>query len=221
VVFSRERLTAGLQRLARDPSLARFKGIFRTQEGVSRLELAGGVLHDRLTSFRRDSRADAIARGDEAALDAIGGLLAAAVLDASELVLDASRIEVVLPGGAVHGVDRERLRALPGGIDDVSEHFPKRAGGAARVAALLDALGVGGDGSAVVVAGDGFAAEPVAVSVLREGVLVHTLDGEPLPEKQGGPFRLLIPEDACEGPVACANVKGVAKIVVHPTPEER
>jgi G3E family GTPase len=59
VVFSRERLVEGLQRLASrgDVALERFKGIFRTQEGVSRLEIAGGVLHDRLTSFRRDSRA--------------------------------------------------------------------------------------------------------------------------------------------------------------------
>ena len=216
-VFSRERLTRALQRLAADgeTDLARFKGIFRTQEGVSRLEVAGGVLHDRLTSFRRDSRADAIVRGDPAALDAIEALLDAAVLDDKELALDATRIEVVLPGGAVHGVDRERLLALPGGIADVSARFPKRAGSAARVAALFDQLGLGDRGDAVVVAGDGFAAEPVAVSVLRAGVLVHTLDGQPLPEKQGGPFRLLIPGDASSEPVACANVKGVAKIVVR------
>jgi G3E family GTPase len=217
VIFSRERLTRGLQRLAADTGsgLARFKGIFRTQEGVSRFEVAGGVLHDRLTSFRRDSRADAIARGDAAALGAIEALLGAVILGASELAIDATRIEVVVPGGAVHGVDRARLIALPDGIADVSARFPKRAGAAARVAALFDALGVGDRGVAVVVAGDGFAAEPVAVSVLREGVLVHTLDGQPLPEKQGGPFRLLIPDDASPEPVSCANVKGVAKIVVR------
>jgi G3E family GTPase len=215
VVFSRERLTRALHGLAGDASLARFKGIFRTQEGVSRLEVSGGVLHDRLTSFRRDSRADAIVRGDAAALDAIGALLDAAVLLEAELALDATRIEVVLPGGAVHGVDRERLLALPGGIADVSARWPSRAGSAARVSALFDALGAGESGEAVVVAGDGFAAEPVPVSVLREGFLVHTLDGQPLPEKQGGPFRLLIPDDASPGPVACANVKGVAKIVVR------
>jgi G3E family GTPase len=217
VVFSRERLTRALGRLAADgeAGLARFKGIFRTQEGVSRFEVAGGVPHDRLTSFRRDSRADAIVRGDPAALDAIGELLVGAILAEHELALDATRIEVVLPGGAVHGVDRERLIALPGGIADVSARFAKRAGSAARVAALLDQLGVGDRGVAVVVAGDGFAAEPVALSVLREGVLVHTLDGGPLPGEQGGPFRLLIPDDASPEPVSCANVKGVAKIVVR------
>jgi DMSO/TMAO reductase YedYZ molybdopterin-dependent catalytic subunit len=67
----------------------------------------------------------------------------------------------------------------------------------------------------VVVAGDGFASEPVALSVLREGVLLHSLEGAPLPEKQGGPFRLLIPDDASPEPVSCSNVKGVAKIVVR------
>jgi hypothetical protein len=46
-------------------------------------------------------------------------------------------------------------------------------------------------------------------------VLVHSEGGAPLSEKQGGPFRLLIPEDASSTPVSCANVKGVAKIVVR------
>ncbi len=218
VVFSRERLANGLQRIAAgdsDVSLERFKGIFRTQEGVSRLEIASGMLHDRLTSFRRDSRADAIVSGDPSALDEVGALLEAAVLDASERDLDANRIEVVLPGGAVHGLDRDQLLALPGGIDDVSARFPKRSGSAARVAALLDTLKLPANGQAVVVAGDGFASEPVALDILRQGVLLHSLEGEPLPAKLGGPFRLLIPEDASPEPVSCANVKGVAKIVVR------
>jgi DMSO/TMAO reductase YedYZ molybdopterin-dependent catalytic subunit len=115
----------------------------------------------------------------------------------------------------VHGIDRDQLLALPDGIDDVSARFPKRAGSAARVSALLDHLKLEPGGRAVVVAGDGFAAEPVDLAVLREGVLLHTLEGQPLPEKQGGPFRLLIPEDASDEPVSCANVKGVAKIVVR------
>ena len=216
VVFSHERLVAALQALAAgEIPVARMKGIFRTLEGVSRLEIAGGVLHDRLTSFRRDSRADVIVEGDASLLDAVGERLAAAVLDESERALDANRIEIVLPDGAVHGVDRDRLLALPGGIDDVSERFPKRAGAAASVAALLDRLGCAEAGRAVVVAGDGFASDPVELSVLRQGVLLHSLDGEPLPARQGGPFRLLIPEEASSEPVSCANVKGVAKIVVR------
>ena len=196
--------------------LARFKGIFRTLEGVSRIEIAGGRLHEEPTSHRRDSRADAIIEGeDEAVLDRIGTLLANTALDPSELMLDVTRIEVVLPRGVVHCIDRDLLCALPDGVADVSAHFPKRAGAAARLGALLDRLGAPEQGLAVVVAGDGFAAEPVPLAVLRAGLLLHSLDGEPLPAKQGGPFRLLIPDDVSPEPVSCGNVKGVAKIVVR------
>jgi len=216
VVFSGRRLREALAELAKGPSpVARFKGIFRTEEGTSRLEIAGGVLHDRLTSYRRDSRADAIVRGDDAELDAIERRLEAALLRPEELAVDPNRIEWVLPDGRVFGVDRAALVALPGGIPDVAASFPKRRGAAARVEALFEALGLPPRGSAVVVAGDGFASEPVDVAVLRRGVLLHSLDGAPLPGDQGGPFRLLIPEDASPEPVSCANVKGVAKVVLR------
>src|SRR5262249_11348932 len=140
---------------------------------------------------------------------------AAAALSEEEAELDANRVELVLPGGVVHTLDRDALRALPGGIDDVSARFPKRAGAAARGSALLDRFAAGSRGRAVVVAGDGFASDPVDLAVLREGVLLHSLEGAPLPEKQGGPFRLLIPDDASPAPVSCSNVKGVAKIVLR------
>lgn len=216
VVFSGRRLREALSKWAGGGEpVARFKGIFRTEEGVSRLEIAGGVLHDRTSSHRRDSRADAIVAGGEEALDRIGEALTAAVLGEDELRLDAKRIEWVLPDGRVHGLDRDALLALPGGIDDVSGLFPKRAGAAARVEAVFEALGLPERGSAVVVAGDGFASEPVDLAVLRRGVLLHSLEGEALPAKQGGPFRLLIPEDASPEPVSCANVKGAAKVVIR------
>ena len=218
-VFSHARLSAALARMLRGEAgapLARFKGIFRTEQGVSRLEIAGGALHDRLTAFRRDSRADAIVRKEhERFLPNVFDLLNGALVAESEARLDPNRIEVVLPGGVVHSVDRALLASLPDGIADVGARFPKRAGAAARVRALFDRLGIGAQGHAVVVAGDGFASEPVPLAVLREGVLVHSLDGDALPEKQGGPFRLLIPEDASPEPVSCANVKGVAKIAVR------
>jgi G3E family GTPase len=215
VVFSGRRLRDALAAQTRDPAIARFKGIFRTEEGVSRLEIAGGVLHDRLTSFRRDSRADAIVRGDASVLDRVGEALAAAVLRDEERQRDPNRIELVLPDGRVHLVDRAELCALPGGIADVSAQFPKRAGAAARLDALFGALSLADAGSAVVVAGDGFASEPVPLSVLRSGVLLHSLGDAPLPADQGGPFRLLIPEDASPTPISCANVKGVAKVVIR------
>ena len=214
-VFSGPRLREALAALAGDPSVARFKGIFRTEEGVSRLEIAGGVLHDRLTSFRRDSRADLIARGDPTLLDRAAAALADAVLRGEELRRDPNRIELVLPDGRVHVVDRAELTALPGGIADVSRQFPKRSGSAARIEALFQALALPAAGRAVVVAGDGFAAEPVPVAILRQGVLLHSLGDAPLAADQGGPFRLLIPQEASPEPISCANVKGVAKVVIR------
>jgi DMSO/TMAO reductase YedYZ molybdopterin-dependent catalytic subunit len=50
---------------------------------------------------------------------------------------------------------------------------------------------------------------------LCEGFLVHSLGGGPLPREQGGPFRLLIPEGTPGAPPGCANVKGVARIVIR------
>ncbi len=215
-VFSGRRLRDTLQSLAGEKGVARLKGIFRTEEGTSRLEISGGVLHDRLTSYRRDSRADAIVRSEaEALLDTIAKQLEAALLSEAERAVDPNRIEWVLPDGRVFGVDRAALRALPDGIADVSTLFPKRAGAAARVQAVFESLPLPEDGSAVVVAGDGFASDPVDIAVLRRGVLLHSQDDGPLPEKQGGPFRLLIPEDASPEPVSCANVKGVAKVVLR------
>lgn len=219
VSFSRDRLGFALERAMApesDAPLVRFKGIFRTLEGVSRIEVAGGTVHDRQTSYRRDSRADAIVKSeDPSPLMRLGKWLEDAQLRPDELKLNTRRIEVVLPDGRVHSIDRDRLTALPDPLVDVSTRFPKRTGSAARIESLFTDLGVPRDGRAVVVAGDGFASEPVALDVLRQGVLLHTLDGAPLPDTQGGPFRLLIPDDASAAPASCSNVKGVAKIVVR------
>jgi G3E family GTPase len=219
VVFSRQRLTRALQRLAgreAETPLVRFKGIFRTEEGTSRLEIAGGMLHDRLTAYRRDSRADAIVRADDdAALARIGESLEGAALSDEELRVDVNRVEVVLPDGRVHGVDLEMLRELPDPVGDVATQFPGRVGSAARLRSLFAHLELPSRGEAVVVAGDGFASEPVDLAVLLQGVLLHSLEGEPLPSSKGGPFRLLIPETASPEPVSCANVKGVAKLVLR------
>jgi G3E family GTPase len=219
LVFSRERLerTAlrASQGLAGAP-LARFKGIFRTQEGCLLIEVAGGALHAERSLHRRDSRADAIFEGSEAsaAAERLAGWLAGAVLTEKERGSSAEEIELALPDGRVRIVRRAELAALPGGVEDVAEIVPKRSGAAARVAALLDAHGVPASGSAVVCAADGFASEPVPLAALREGLLVHTLGGAPLPREQGGPFRLLIPDGTPGVPSGCANVKSVVRIVV-------
>ena len=217
--FSRERLSDALERLAAggaDAPLARFKGIFRTQEGVYRVEVAGGDLNERLTGFRRDSRADAIFEAEDgAALDRAGEWLEAAVLREDELALDVERIELVRPDGRVHLLDRDFLAGLPEQVDDISNFVPKREGAAARLSALWRELELPDAGSVTVVAGDGFATEPVAVETLCQGFVLHSLAGEALPDKQGGPFRLLIPERANAPLGACANVKAVAKFVLR------
>ena len=218
-VFSGRRLREALERaLAGEAGapLARLKGIFRSEEGCVRLEIAGTALHETASAFRRDSRVDAIVRAeDEAALDTLGEWLEAALLSDDERRVDTERIEIVLPDGRVYATDRERLLALPDQVADVSALIPNRQGSAARVSALFAELDLPPTESAVVVAGDGFASEAVPTEVLSQGVLLHSMDGAPLPEGKGGPFRLLIPDDASPEPIACANVKGVAKVVLR------
>lgn len=212
LVFERERIVAALD----GATLERFKGIFRTREGVVRFEIAGGARHEEPSSHRRDSRVDAIARESAAGeLSRLGEALEAAILSEAELRAQAHQIEIATPDGRSRVIDRELLAALPDGIADVSSLFPKRAGEAARLSRLFEHLGIDAGGHAVVCAADGFASEPVALRALGQGVLLHTLAGEALPEKQGGPFRLLIPEGVPDAPSACANVKAVTRIVLR------
>jgi G3E family GTPase len=219
LVFSSERLRGALGPLATGQGAARlerFKGIFRTREGVLRYEVAGGELHEAPSAHRRDSRADAILCGPDAApLEELAGRLAAAMLTARELEARAGEIELALPDGRRHVVDRAQLAALPDGVADVSQILPKRAGSAARIASVLASLGIEPRGEAVVVAADGFASEPVALPVLAQGLLLHGLAGGALPREQGGPFRLLMPPDVAGAPSSCANVKAVVRIVLR------
>lgn len=218
-VFAYARLTEALARAVGGEcgkELARFKGIFRTQEGTSLLEISGSVLHDRLTSYRRDSRADAIlVEGDDASFDKFGQWLEDARLSEDELALPADRIQIAPADGEPRLIARDELGALPEGVPDVAALFPKRSGAAASVRAVFASLGLPEEGLAVVVAADGFASEAIPVASLCAGYLLHSQDAQPLATKQGGPFRLLIP-DGTEGvPSSCANVKGVVKIVLR------
>jgi G3E family GTPase len=217
-VFSRERVSRAALRASEGlagAQLARWKGIFRTDQGVLLLEVAGGQMHEERSPFRRDSRLDVILEGGgEEPFARIENWLSGAVLSDAEREASATRIELVFPSGRTRFVERDALVALPGGVPDVAALVPKRAGAAARVAALLDAHKAGGHAAAVVCAADGFASEPVPLSALREGLLVHSVNGEPLDAKQGGPYRLLIPEGVPGAPSACANVKGVVRIVL-------
>ncbi len=216
VLFARERLRQGLDHLTGVGGLARFKGIFHTREGVLRLEVAGGVLHEARSAFRRDSRADAIIRAQaDVSLDAVGAALDAAILSDEELEAQSHQIEIVQSDGRCDVVDRAALRELSDGVPDVGVLLPKRRGEAARLSRLFERLGIGDEGHAVVCAADGFASEPVKLSVLARGLLLHSLEGRPLGAAQGGPLRLLIPAGAEGAPTACANVKAVTRIVIR------
>lgn len=217
-VFSRERLAEALVKLVRGEAgapLARLKGLLRTEEGCFRVEVAGEVADEAPSAYRRDSRLDVIVEGsDGAVLDLAGEWLAAALLTADELQVDAQQLEVVRADGSRVTVDRARLMALSDGVDDISELVPGREGAAARISQLFESLGIEARGEVVVVAADGYATPAVPTDAVLDGLLLHSLNGEPLPEGRGGPLRLLIPGDA--GPAgACSNVKGVVKLAVR------
>lgn len=223
-VFSRERVSRAVLRMSEGMAgapLARFKGIFRTDEGFLLLEVAGGTLHEARSLHRRDSRADAIFEvgdgshpTDSDPVELASTWLRDAVLSDRELEGKTHEIELSLPDGRVRIVSRKELLELPDGIPDVSGMFPKRAGAAARLEALWQAHDLPASGHAIVCASDGFTSEPVPNEAIRQGVLLHTLEGEALPVEKGGPFRLLIPNGVEDAPSACANVKGVVRIVL-------
>lgn len=200
VVFHRGRLHAALAELP----LARAKGLFRTDDGFLDLQRAADAVHEAPTAWRRDSRADAIA-ADPSVLDRLGERLDEARFAPDELRARGTTVEVAWEGG-LRTFDRSALAAL-GGVPDVGALFPKRAGRAARLPDLLAAAGAPAEGRIVVVARDGYASAPVDVGAVQGGLLVHSLGDGPLPDDQGGPFRLLVPSE-----VACANVKGVVRV---------
>jgi G3E family GTPase len=203
-VFSRMRLVELLARLA--PQVTRLKGIFRTDDGVWRLEIAGGQVHEARSDHRRGSRLDLIL---PSACKLPQGLLEPALLTAEERVVDPEQVEVVRPDGSRLVLDRRAIRALDG-VPDIAPFVEGRTGPAAHLAALLEAAGVGPLGEAIAVASDGFATDPVPLTLLKTGYLLHsTADGEPL--GKGGPFRLFVPD----ADNACANVKGVVRLVIR------
>ncbi len=203
VGFSWDRLRAVLL----TPGIARFKGLFRGDVGWFRVDVAGGQLHFAATAWRRDNRADLIV--GTADLDAVAAGIEAALLPADAPVTE-DGVALVDPDGFELRLSREALAALPGQVPDVGAVVPGRAGAGVPLREVLGLVPAPAGARFVVVARDGLTTAPVPVESV-DGVLVHTLDGGPLPDKQGGPFRLLAPTGS-----SCANVKGVARIRVLP-----
>jgi 2-dehydropantoate 2-reductase len=126
---------------------------------------------------------------------------------------------VRIEGAVVQPVsfDRAAIAALPEEHQlDVSTLMPGMKGRGIRLKGLLDvpALAIEAD-HVVFHASDGTYSACLTLEQARDhGILVYELDGVPLPDTKGGPFRLITPGlwDLC------ANVKGVARIEITKGP---
>ncbi len=122
---------------------------------------------------------------------------------------------VRIDGAVVQPVsfDRAAIASLPAEHQlDISTVMPSMKGKGIRIKGMLDvpALGIKAD-HVTVHSGDGKYSACLTLDQAKAfGVLLYELDGEPLPESKGGPFRLVTPGLGD----LCANVKGVARIEV-------
>jgi 2-dehydropantoate 2-reductase len=112
-------------------------------------------------------------------------------------------------------LDRAALQQLPGEhqIDDVGAVMPGMTGKAIRVKGLLDVPALAVEADHVTFHSlDGSYAATLTLQQARDfGLLLYELDGAPLPDGKGGPFRLITPGLGD----LCANVKGVGRIEVR------
>jgi DMSO/TMAO reductase YedYZ molybdopterin-dependent catalytic subunit len=99
---------------------------------------------------------------------------------------------------------------MPGQVPDVAALVPGRNGAGVMLAELLKVARACPGDDVVLVASDGMTSAPTRVADIGAAVLLHSLDGGPVPADQGGPFRVLAPK----GQSACASVKGVVRVVV-------
>ncbi|MEK6784057.1 MAG: 2-dehydropantoate 2-reductase [Nitrospirota bacterium] len=109
--------------------------------------------------------------------------------------------------------DRAAIAALPVEQQlDIATVMPGMKGRGIRLKGLLDvpALAIEADHIAFHAADGKYSACLTLQQARDHGVLVYELDGAPLPDAKGGPFRLVTPGLGD----LCANVKGVARIEV-------
>jgi 2-dehydropantoate 2-reductase len=124
---------------------------------------------------------------------------------------------VAIDGAVVQPVslDRTAMQQLPGEhqVEDVSRKMPSLRGRAITVKGLLDipALHVDADHVTFHSADGQYAATLTLAQAKEFGLLLYELDGEPLPDGKGGPFRLITPGLGD----LCANVKAVSRIEVR------
>lgn len=122
---------------------------------------------------------------------------------------------VRIEGAVVQPVsfDRAAIAALPVEHQlDIATVMPGMKGRGIRLKGLLDvpALAIEADHIAFHAADGTYSACLTLQQARDHGILVYELDGAPLPDTKGGPFRLVTPGLGD----LCANVKGVARIEV-------
>ncbi|MGZ8380636.1 MAG: 2-dehydropantoate 2-reductase [Nitrospira sp.] len=113
--------------------------------------------------------------------------------------------------------DRAAIAALPVEHQlDIATVMPGMKGRGIRLKGLLDvpALAIEADHIAFHAADGKYSACLTLEQARDHGVLVYELDGAPLPDTKGGPFRLVTPGLGD----LCANVKGVARIEITKGP---
>ena len=135
------------------------------------------------------------------------------------------RVMTLLVTGAVDQpleLETAELRGLPDQVADISSLFPGREGAAVRFTSVIQHAGPLPDAThATLTSADGSFEATVPLAGVTEALLVHSLATEPLPERFGGPVRMLIPDAAtCKTSDVdmCANVKALACIHVHAEP---
>ena len=110
------------------------------------------------------------------------------------------------------------LAALPEQIADVSTLVRGRVGGAVRLAAILDHVGVApGATHVTLVSADGDFSQSAPLAALGQAIVLYRLGDGPLPAEEGGPLRFLVPnaaECAGLGVDRCTNVKYLGRITV-------
>ena len=103
-------------------------------------------------------------------------------------------------------------------VADVSTLVPNRSGAAVRLQHLIEQSQPDPQANTIrFIANDGYAVKLRLASILPVGLLVYSIDGQPLSEKQGGPTRLVIPNSAeCHTAELdfCANIKALVKIEI-------
>jgi 2-dehydropantoate 2-reductase len=113
--------------------------------------------------------------------------------------------------------DRAAITALPVEHQlDIATVMPGMKGQGIRLKGLLDvpALAIEADHVAFHAADGKYSACLTLQQAREHGVLIYELDGAPLPDAKGGPFRLVTPGLGD----LCANVKGVARIEITKGP---